>query len=103
MTLWGIAATSLLMSGSALSHDHWINDKHLSDPISRQWCCNEEDCQPVEAGGVREQGGGYTIMETGEAIPYTRVIWKSEDGRWWRCRNAQNNSTRCLIGPPPAL
>jgi hypothetical protein len=51
-------------------------------------------------GGIREVRGGYTIEETGEHIPYERVIWQSEDGAWWRCRNLQSNLTRCLIGPP---
>ncbi len=97
------AALALLVTVPALAHDSWISRSRLFDPLSRQWCCNEHDCAPVDANGVREENGGYRIGETGENIPYSRVIWQSEDGRWWRCRNLVNNATRCLIGPPPGF
>jgi hypothetical protein len=57
----------------------------------------------VPPDGIREVTGGYSVAATGELIPYARVIWRSEDGAWWRCRNLYNNSTRCLIGPPPGF
>lgn len=95
----GIAMAMLIATG-AFGHDSWINKRHLVDPQSRQWCCDEHDCEPLKTG-VKENGAGYIIAETGEDIPYARVIWKSEDGLWWRCRNLKDNSTRCLIGPPP--
>ena len=88
----------------AAAHDHWINHKRLADPQSGEWCCNHIDCAEVPAGGVRESNGGYIVAETSETIPYTRVIWKSPDGHWWRCRylgGAKAGKTRCLIGPPP--
>ena len=74
----------------------WIGDRKLRDPTSGSWCCNEEDCR-VEA--VREARDGVEV-EGGEVVPYSRVIWKSEDGAWWRCRDLDTNVTRCLIGPP---
>ena len=92
----------VVLSGSfAVAHDSWINRNRLTDPASGEWCCNHIDCAEVPAGGVRESSGGYFISETTETIPYQRVIWKSQDGSWWRCRNMKTNSTRCLIGPPP--
>lgn len=99
----GIAAAALAFPADSAAHDLWINRKRLVDPVSRQWCCNEHDCERVGADGVKENGTGYTVFETGEAIPHSRIIWKSEDGHWWRCRNLSDNSTRCLIGPPPSL
>jgi hypothetical protein len=89
----------LVLAPIALAHDSWISDRGLTDPVSGQWCCNQHDCAPEQ---VREVGGGY-LVQTGEVIPFRRVIWKSQDGRWWRCRRYQdgNESTRCLIGPPP--
>jgi hypothetical protein len=99
-----LIATLLLLAGgsAALAHDHWINDKRLIDPVSGQWCCNKYDCAALPENGVAEVHGGYSVAETGEVIPYKRIIWRSEDGSWWRCRNLQTNATRCLIGPPPA-
>lgn len=82
------------------AHDHWISRAQLVDPISGQWCCNHIDCEPVRIGGLHEQDGGYLVSETGEQIPYRRIIWQSQDGQWWRCRNLLTNKTRCLIGPP---
>jgi hypothetical protein len=65
--------------------------------VSGEWCCNVNDCQ---AEKVREVDGGF-LTEAGAVIPFSRVIWKSQDGSWWRCRNLATRKTRCLIGPPP--
>lgn len=79
-------------------HDHWINDSRLTDPQSGEWCCSaDRDCDPEK---VSEVPGGY-LTQAGDTVPYSRVIWKSQDGFWWRCRNMHTNATRCLIGPPP--
>lgn len=102
MTRFLCVAVVLLTSSFALAHDHWINSMRLTDPVNGDWCCNHIDCTAVPAGGVGEVSGGFQVAETREVIPYTRIIWKSKDGAWWRCRNLQNNTTRCLIGPPPA-
>lgn len=88
---------SLCLFGSALAHDHWINSLKLTDPQTKQWCCNKIDCRPE---AVREVEGGYAT-QGGDVVPFSRVLWKSQDGRWWRCRNLPANTTRCLIGPPP--
>jgi hypothetical protein len=90
----------LLASSFAVAHDSWISRNRLTDPQSGEWCCNHIDCAAVAPGGLNEVSGGYSISETGETIPYARVIWRSQDGTWWRCRNMRTNATRCLIGPP---
>lgn len=95
----GIGLAILAFSKPAHAHDHWINREHLTDPASGEWCCNEHDCNPV---AVHEVAGGYAVK--GETVPYSRVIWKSKDGRWWRCEYAygeKQGKTRCLIGAPP--
>lgn len=101
-----LVAAILLLVAMALSFAHthgegsWINQQKLVDPESKEWCCNEIDCRPEE---VKPVDGGY-LVETGEVIPAHRVLWKSPDGRWWRCRYmswATGKLTRCLIGPPP--
>jgi len=97
-----ITTLFVVFGGSlAVAHDHWISNARMTDPQSGEWCCNHIDCSAVPAGGVRESSGGFRIAETSETIPYQRVIWKSQDGLWWRCRNMATNATRCLIGPPP--
>jgi len=93
----------VLLGGSfATAHDSWISRNRLTDPASGEWCCNQFDCAEVPKNGLTESGTGYVVAETGEMIPYQRIIWKSQDGGWWRCRNMRTNATRCLIGPPPA-
>ncbi len=88
--------------GAVFAHDTgegaWINNQRLTDPETKQWCCNLHDCRD-ETTNVRGVEGGYLIVSTGEVIPRERVIWKSPGG-WWRCRNLSDGSTRCLIGPP---
>jgi hypothetical protein len=96
-----LSAILLVLFGeSAFAHDHWISRNRITDPQTGEWCCNHIDCAAVPAGGINEVKGGYAVVETGETVPYARVIWRSQDGTWWRCRNLRTNATRCLIGPP---
>jgi hypothetical protein len=102
----GTLLVVLLGSSFAAAHESWISKNKLRDPLSNQWCCNHIDCAEVPQSGVREVNGGYLLAETGETIPYTRVIWASPEGTWVRCRymsGEKANQTRCLIGPPPSL
>lgn len=113
-----IAIIWVLVSATAASaHDHgagsWINRQQLRDPLTKHYCCNAVDCQRVPDGGLKEISGGYHITETGEHWPYGRVLWKSQDGAWWRCAYGTQSpfpgivsrplTTRCLIGPPPSF
>lgn len=90
----------------ALAHDHgpgsWINHQNLHDPVTKEHCCNLNDCQE-EPDNVRALGSGdYLILNTQEVFPAKRVIWRSPGG-WWRCRymiGPLAGKTRCLIGPP---
>lgn len=89
---------------AAWGHDHgpgsWMNRLQLTDPQNKEWCCNEHDCRPERVSAVP---GGYST-EGGDVVPQSRVIWRSPDGQWWRCRyigGVKNGQTRCLIAPPP--
>lgn len=92
----------LCLASAAIAHeDSWINQLQLFDPVSKLFCCGTNDCAHTK---VKEVAGGYLIEETGEVITKNRVIWKSPDGMWTRCRYLDGplkNQTRCLIGPPP--
>lgn len=98
-----VAFILLVSLSGAMAHDHgpgsWINNEKLTDPISKEWCCNLHDCRE-ETANVVAMPGGFLIRSTREVIPSSRVIWRSPGG-WWRCRRLDGtNSTRCLIGPP---
>ena len=95
-----LLAPAYLLRHEALAHDHWISRQRLTDPLSGEWCCGAQDCEVEQ---VAEASGGYRVS-TGEIIPAARVIWKSPDGTWLRCRymaGERAGLTRCLIGPPP--
>jgi|SRR5215472_13001559 len=90
------------LASYGLAHDHWINHKELHDPITHQWCCNDNDCRAEE---VVEKPEGV-LVSNGELISWDRVIWDSPDGKWWRCHDMMagngvplHDVTRCLIGP----
>jgi hypothetical protein len=89
---------ALLWGSTALAHDHWISRENLSDPVTKQSCCDKDDCQE-EFTVRRADASGYLIMSTGEIWGRDRVIWKSPGG-WWRCKWIATGLTRCLIGPP---
>lgn len=99
-----LALALVLWSSAALAHDNgsgaWISQNKLKNPATGEFCCNEQDCQ---AELVHEVRGGYRT-QGGDIVHYSQVIWKSTDGRWWRCRytgGEKTGKTRCLIGPPP--
>jgi hypothetical protein len=98
--LWlaAIAAVPVKAHGDA----DWIMGKQLRDPASGAWCCGEVDCARQPAGAVEEVEGGFRVVETGETIPFARIIWQSPTGEWWRCVVIESgvSKTRCLIGPP---
>lgn len=90
----------LLSVTDAFAHDSWISRNRITDPATGEWCCNHLDCRPEKVTAVE---GGYKT-EYGDVVPHRRVIWKSPDGHWWRCRHlggATPGATRCLIGSPP--
>lgn len=109
-----VAMILLLSSLLSAAHDHgpgsWINLRGLKDPLTKHRCCDRRDCIPIAQDGIVEQSGGYLITETSERWPYSRVLWESQDGRWWRCvymadQNPihRRGQTRCLIGPPAGM
>lgn len=98
--LAGLLLALIVAIAYASAHDSWISAERLTDPASGEWCCNHIDCA---AETVREVAGGYAT-QGGDVVPAARVIWRSPDGAWWRCRylaGARAGQTRCLIGPPP--
>jgi hypothetical protein len=64
-----------------------------------------KDCERVS---VQEVGRAYYyIHDTGEVFPKWRVIWKSPDGQWYRCRYLNTSGpmagkTKCLVAPIPS-
>lgn len=93
---------SLLLITPAFAHDNWISRENLTDPVTKEFCCNADDCAAVEEGGIKESLYGHIVVETGEFIQNNRIIWRSPGG-WIRCRylgGPKANMTRCLIGPP---
>lgn len=60
------------------SHGHWINHAGLTDPVSAQWCCNEIDCAPVPAAGIRSTATGYLVVETPAAQSGRHILAVSE-------------------------
>ena len=105
MKLATAALVAVFLCMPALAHDHgagsWINNERLIDPVTREWCCNTNDCRE-EPDNVEARPDGYRIRSTGEVVARERVIWRSPGG-WWRCRylsGERAGETRCLIGPP---
>ena len=106
----GLILGALLIASPALGHDTWISRNDLKDPQSGHPCCDHRDCAEVRPGGVKHVAGGYLIADTEEIWPTSRVVWGSQDGKWWRCAYSsgtplgnlpgRRTSTRCLIGPP---
>jgi len=108
-----VGALLALTALSALAHDadgysNWVSG--LVNPLSAADCCGLNDCKEIPAGGIEEKAGGYLDKATGDVVPYSNVLWKSPDGKWWHCLGSRPGLTwgvpqpftRCLIGPPPS-
>ena len=95
----------LLLCASALAHEHgpgsWINTNKLVSPLTGESCCNAADCFAEKV----EEFPDFVLVKTGEMYPSKMVIWRPQDGQWWRCRKYVNGQqeTRCLIGPPRGM
>lgn len=68
-------------------------------------CCSNHACREIKSDQVKETPAGYTILLSGETVPYgdPRVI-DSPDGRFHWCSTAglDNGFTLCLYVPPRA-
>lgn len=106
-TSLALIGAGLIFCGPALAHDHadssgsWIGQQRMTDPRSGEFCCDQRDC----FAELVSEFSDFIVVMTGEMIPTARVIWRSADGQWWRCRVWMNGEqkTRCLIGPPKGL
>jgi hypothetical protein len=101
----------------ALAHGDaaWIQSQGLQN-IEGWGCCGTTDCK-IADDIVRQEGGGYRILTTGEFIPFEETIPNTEDEHFWRCemlagatskrggvtRRYPEGSTRCLIVPPVGM
>lgn len=67
-------------------------------------CCSNRDCHEIEQGGIKERPEGYTLVVTGEIVPYgDKRIKDSPDGLFHACQQGGDfDSGRiiCLYVPP---
>jgi len=69
-------------------------------------CCSGMDCRQIEGIDVGEGANGYTILKTGEVIPYHDLRLKvSPDGEYHWCSKEGKDTTPtvCLFIPPPGV
>lgn len=66
-------------------------------------CCSAFDCSQVHNEEIREGRGGYTVVKTGEVIPYGDArIKRSRDEFYHRCTpggNVDAPRSLCLYVP----
>lgn len=92
-----------LMVGPATAHDA---PPTKSQPLGWQYgkeCCSLYDCQPMQAGAIKETQSGYVVVNTGEVIPMTDPRVKtSKDELFHRCApmgDMTNKWSICLYVP----
>lgn len=95
----------VLIALPASAHDFWISGKAV-DPITKLYCCGENDCHLVPVSQAHVTKGGYLLDDTGETISWDRVQ-PSPDGGIWACRwgngsgELGDGSTKCFFAPVP--
>jgi hypothetical protein len=96
---------SLLVASSASAHDSWISKRRYLDPASREWCCDENDCQKLEQSRVTLVEGGYLV--DGNLFVENHRVLPSSDGEFWACFShdivskgrAVKIAIRCFFAP----
>lgn len=87
--LFALAAVLILPIARALSHSFY------------PWeCCSNLDCHPVDAGKVKEGGGGWTL-EDGTFIKYGEAR-SSPDNRFHVCRRDEGKGALIRLHQKPA-
>jgi len=105
-----IAAPPLFIGGLAWAgEEHWINREHRTNPVTKQWCCNDQDCKPIPALDVQITTAGFRLKSTGEEIPDAEAQ-QSSDAEFWVCRLPSSDyppaaagvrgKIRCFFFPP---
>lgn len=87
----------------------WAPIGEIRDPESGDFCCNHQDCDPLDDNLVSVAEDGYSLWN-GEFIPWRRVIapragWE-RDGRYWRCKylsGERKGKTRCFVAPDRSM
>lgn len=91
----------VLLATQALAHDEgpgsWIGHEGFKSPITKQHCCDGDDCKMTT--GVQLTPRGY-VLPSGEVFPPDMTL-PSQDGKYWRCASS-GAPTRCLFVPRPA-
>lgn len=103
---------SVLPAMPVQAHDMWISRGKFRDPVSGAWCCNADDCHPLEPDQVWHEDHGVTITipyfgETHSFVVPNGRIQPSGDGQYWACLSTESASrgrgvhlgVRCFFEP----
>jgi hypothetical protein len=96
--LVGAAAIALacqIAAPLAHAHDSWISAGAFRSPITREFCCGDLDCKPLNYT-PKVIRGGY-LLENNEAVREAEVMPVSPEG-WIVCRR-RDGSRRCVFAP----
>jgi len=95
---------ALLDPSQAFAHDHWISSERFRDPASGSWCCDENDCFPIDDKEVQATAGGF-LIDRQHFVSRKRVL-PSNDGLFWACFNGnakgpheKKEKIRCFFAP----
>lgn len=105
------AATIIIFSTVARSHEHWINKGGYRGADGQQ-CCGEQDCYTIVNVDVTENNGGFHVRTTFirlrnfsltsyvDFIPYAEAT-PSEDREYHVCLKFQDGKPvrRCFFAP----
>ena len=91
-------------SHAVFAHDSWISRHQYSDPASRDWCCDERDCFPLDDDEIRVTNEGFQL--NGKYFVARQRVLLSGDGQYWACFNtggkgphAREKEVRCFFAP----
>jgi hypothetical protein len=86
-----VVAAMLALASPASAHDYWSDGRRV-DPVTKNLCCSGADTKELDASLVKQEKGGYLLIDTNEFIPFERVqpspdsaIWVSRWGGTSKC------------------
>lgn len=84
----------------ARSHEPYGTLRH---PITKDLCCNGEDCAWIAPERVKAVVGGYDVVHVSgkrSFMPYREAL-PSWDGQYHACFWPNPETLRCLVAPIP--
>jgi hypothetical protein len=87
------------LTSSSYAHELWINKERRTNDKG-EWCCNSNDCKPVNEDNIQVSDHGYTV-HIGQRFYFVPHHQAQESGdlQFWACVYPGARGMKCFFFP----